>query len=186
MEVNGGPGIDTVITGFSLGALSDLRGDSSFRFINVGADFSVFIDVERIAFTNNYIAYDVQGNAGQAYRLYQAAFARTPDKPGVSFWTDRLDDGASLRDVALGFTGSAEFRAAYGSSLTNAQYVAKFYQNVLGRAGEPGGVAFWTGELQRGVSLADVLIGFSESPENNAAINPQIVGGIQLDSSYFF
>ncbi len=186
MEVNGGPGLDTVITGFSLGAPSDLRGDSSFRFMNVGADFSVFIDVERIAFTNNYIAYDVQGNAGQAYRLYQAAFARTPDKPGVSFWTDRLDDGASLKDVALGFTGSAEFRTAYGSNLTSAQYVAKFYQNVLGRAGEPGGVAFWTGELQRGVSLADVLIGFSESPENHAAIDPQIIGGIQLDTSFFF
>ncbi len=138
MEVNGDPA-STRSSPFQPGALSDLRGDSSFRFMNVGADFSVFIDVERIAFTNNYIAYDVQGNAGQAYRLYQAAFARTPDKPGVSFWTDRLDDGASLKDVALGFTGSAEFRTAYGSNLTSAQYVAKFYQNVLGRAGEPGG-----------------------------------------------
>ncbi len=186
MEVNGGPGTDTVITGLSLSRLSDLQGDNSFRYLNVGADFSVFIDVERIAFTNTYVAFDVQGNAGQAYRLYQAAFARTPDTAGVSFWIDRLDDGASLKSIATGFTSSAEFKTAYGASATNSQYVAKFYQNVLGRAGEAAGVTFWTGELQRGVSLADVLIGFSESPENHAAIDPKIVGGIQLDSSYFF
>ncbi len=185
IEVNGGPGVDTVITGFSLGNLADLRGDASFRYMNVGADFSIFIDVERIAFTNNYIAYDVDGNAGQAYRLYQAAFARTPDKAGLSFWVDRLDDGASLNAIAAGFTGSAEFATAYGSSLTSAQYVAKFYQNVLGRAGEATGVAFWTGELNRGVSLANVLLGFSESPENHAAIDPKIVGGIQLDPGFF-
>jgi hypothetical protein len=39
--------------------------------------------VERIAFSDATIALDIAGTAGQVYRIYQAAFSRTPDKPGL-------------------------------------------------------------------------------------------------------
>jgi len=63
--------------------------------------------------------------------------------------------------------------------------VAKFYQNVLGRAGESGGVAYWTGELRRGTPLAEVLVGFAESQENTSRLAPIIGQGIELDLTYF-
>ena len=37
------------------------------------------MNVERLDFSDAHLAFDVDGNAGQIYRLYKAAFARTPD-----------------------------------------------------------------------------------------------------------
>ena len=42
-------------------------------------------NVERLEFADGTLAFDTNGNAGQAYRLYQAAFERTPDPVGVGY-----------------------------------------------------------------------------------------------------
>ncbi len=39
---------------------------------------------------------------------------------------------------------------------------------------------YWVGELNKGVSRAYVLASFAESPENVAAVAPQINSGIWL------
>jgi len=49
------------------------------------------VSIERIQFTDGTLALDESGNAGQAYRLYQAAFGRTPDTPGLSHNLNLLD-----------------------------------------------------------------------------------------------
>ena len=131
------------------------------------------MNVERVKFADFNIAIDVTGAGvgGQAYRIYQAAFNRVPDAGGVGFWISQMDNGTSLKDVAGGFVGSAEFKSIYGNSPTNAQIVDKLYQNVLHRAGESGGVAFWKGILDsHGATVPEVLAAFSESPENQAAL----------------
>jgi hypothetical protein len=56
--------------------------------------------VERIKFDDVTLAFDTSGNAGQNYRLYQAAFNRTQDKPGLSGWIKGIDSGLSLTSVA--------------------------------------------------------------------------------------
>lgn len=46
------------------------------------------------------------------------------------------------------------------------------HKNVLDRAGESAGLDYWTGTLSsRGMSRADVLVGFSLSAENRAAVH---------------
>jgi hypothetical protein len=132
------------------------------------------------------VAFDTEGSAGQAYRLYQAAFARTPDTGGVSYWTNQIDKGTNLTDVAAGFVSSQEFRTVYGQAPSNADIVAKFYQNVLNRAGETGGISFWVGELNNGArSVAGVLAGFSESGENKQLVGVRFANGIDLDAASF-
>lgn len=37
---------------------------------------------------------------------------------------------------------------------------------MLDRPGDAGGVAFWLEEMQTGATNLDVLVSFSESPEN--------------------
>jgi hypothetical protein len=82
-----------------------------------------------------------------------------------------MDGGASLKSVAQGFVSSAEFKAVYGASPTNAQIITKFYENVLHRAPEPGGYNYWLGILNSGQgTIADVLAAFSESPENQSSV----------------
>jgi hypothetical protein len=133
-------------------------------------------DVERVHFAlgdraeGDGIALDYHGHAGQAYRLYNAAFDRTPDKIGQGFWMNRLDIGVSLTEIANAFVASSEFKQLYGANPTNAEIVAKFYQNVLGRAPDPQN-QFWVDALDsKRATVAEVLVGFSESAENIAAL----------------
>ena len=98
-------------------------------------------------------------------RLYTAALDRQPDQAGMKFYVEAAANGASLEQVATGFINSPEFKTAYGSSTTAVEYVNLLYRNVLGREGEPDGVAFHVARLEGGATREQVLLGFSESPE---------------------
>lgn len=136
-------------------------------------------DIERLHFDDGNIALDTAGVAGQAFRLYQAAFGRAPDQAGAGFWIQALDQGLSLRSMAEGFAASSEFQMVFGASPTNAQIVDHLYQNILHRAGDSAGIEYWTKVLDEGrASLPDVLIGFSESGENAAALLGTLRGGV--------
>ena len=138
-------------------------------------------DVERIRFTDKILAVDINGNAGQAYRVYQAAFNRTPDNNGLKYWIEQMDAGTSLSDVAAGFVSSAEFQGLYGANPTNADFLSKLYNNVLHRTPDQGGYDWWLGELNANrYNKVSALASFSESPENQAGVIGVIQNGIEL------
>lgn len=59
---------------------------------NTMADgIDTLVNISRIQFTDKTIALDINGNAGQAYRVYQAAFDRKPDNGGLKYWIDVMD-----------------------------------------------------------------------------------------------
>ena len=128
-------------------------------------------NIERIQFADSGFALKGDAHAAQAYRIYQAAFNRTPDQAGLGYWIGRVDHGAKLDDIARGFMQSAEFKNLYGSAPSNTLLVEKFYQNVLHRAPDAGGLKYWVDLLNGQHSTpAHVLVEFSESPENQAAL----------------
>lgn len=133
----------------------------------------------RLRFADISLAFDLDGVAGAGLRLYRAAFARAPDAAGLGYWIARMDAGAGLSAVADEFIASAEFQALYGAHPGNAELVDKLYRNVLHRAGEAAGIAYWMGVLDRGAATrAQVLAGFGESAENQAGVRQAIAGGI--------
>lgn len=133
----------------------------------------------RVRFDDFTYGMDVEGNAGKAYRLYQAAFARTPDVRGLSFWIDAMDKGWSLDAIAQEFVKSSEYRQVYGINPSSEDIVNRYYRNVLGREGEYSGVTFWVGVLRdKKATVAEVLAGFSESSENQAGVQAAIDGGV--------
>lgn len=140
------------------------------------------INVERLLFSDGTLALDTHAGqvAGEAYRIYQAAFNRTPDMAGLKYWIGVMDGGAGLSDIAAGFIDSAEFRGAYGANPTNADLVTKFYQNVLGRLPEAAGFDYWLGVLNQGGAHNEVLAAFAESAENQARVVGVIDAGIWL------
>ena len=145
----------------------------------LGAD--TLANIERIQFSDLGIGFDISGNAGQVYRLYQAAFNRTPDSGGLGDWIYGMDTGMTLLQVSAGFVGSAEFKSVYGQNPTDAEVVTRFYNNVLHRAPEQAGYDYWMNQLQAGLQTrTQVLTGFSESPENQA----QVIGVIQYGIEY--
>ena len=128
-------------------------------------------------FTQRGVALDIDGNGGQAYRLYRAAFDRAPDLEGVGFWITQLDRGLSLQQVASAFIGSAEFHGLYGSAPGDAQFVELLYRNVLHRQPDDGGYAFWMARLEEEIGRERVLAAFSESVENVEALQDLIGNG---------
>ena len=114
---------------------------------------------------------EFQGRFGPLVRLYTAYFRRVPDYGGLMYWFNAMypssGGGTSLAQVSQAFAQSQEFIGTYGA-LDNAGFVNLVYQNVLGRTAEPAGFTYWLGELNRGMSRGQMMIGFSESAENQA------------------
>jgi hypothetical protein len=180
-EISGGAGIDTVVyAGVRADFTSLHEADVAFIVDNKGnGGTDTLMGIERVKFSDMSLAFDVAGTAGQGYRLYQAAFDRTPDLGGLGYWISAMDHGASLHSVAEQFVGSAEFKSLYGSNATNDVVLKAYYQNVLHRPADEAGYKFWLNALDTGaVSLADMLIQFSESAENQAAVIGTIQNGI--------
>jgi hypothetical protein len=170
-SINGGNGTDTAVFSGNRGDHTITKTTTGFTVSSAADGTDTLTNVERLKFGDATLALDISGTDGQAYRVYQAAFNRTPDSGGLGFWINSMDNGKPLSEVAAGFVASAEFKAVYGANPTNAQIVAKLYDNVLHRPGETAGVNFWIGELDsHRRSVAEVLAGFSESAENQAGL----------------
>ncbi|MFG6621393.1 DUF4214 domain-containing protein [Sulfitobacter sp. 1A05707] len=181
---NGLEGIDTV----------RFEGLSDFYQITDGASADTFTvrnltdgsldslsNIERLQFDNGFIAFDEFGNAGEAYRLYQAAFDRTPDPEGLGFWIENYDQGnVNLVQMAEYFMQSAEFSAAYGdpASLSDQAFLTLLYNNVLDRDPDQAGYDFWAAEQEKGISRAETIQYFSESAENVSNTTAAIDDGI--------
>src|ERR1700730_43745 len=76
--VFGGQGTDTVKLATNGGTFS-WHVTAGVVTLTSGDGVDTLNDVERLQFSDGVVAFDIQGNAGNAYRLYQAAFDRTPD-----------------------------------------------------------------------------------------------------------
>lgn len=150
----------------------DLRGPA-------GDGRDLLSGVERLIFSDTALAFDVDGAAGQAYRIYRAAFDRAPDPEGLGFWIARLDTGTTLESMAEGFSRSREFIEMYGLDIANAEIVLRLYRNILDRAPEPEGYAFWVDVLDnQSAGIDELLAAFSESQENQDAVAALVGNGI--------
>lgn len=109
---------------------------------------------------------EFQGAIAPVARLYYAYFNRIPDLPGFEYWLYQYGTGTSSLDaISQAFAGSPEFIGTYGP-LNNSQFVTLVYQNVLGRAPDAGGLAYWVARLDNAsMTRGQVMVGFSESIE---------------------
>jgi hypothetical protein len=103
--------------------------------------------------------------SGQVTRLYLAYFRRLPDRGGYEHWLAARRNETPLATISDAFARSSEFTRTYGS-LTDPAFVDLVYRNVLGRAPDAAGRAYWTGKLTAGTTRGTVLTKFSESSEN--------------------
>jgi hypothetical protein len=108
---------------------------------------------------------DATSNVDPVIRLYSAYFLRAPDKSGLPFWLGRRRAGWTLSKISDNFAASSEFKNRYGT-LSNSDYVKLVYTNVLGRDPDPGGLSYWTGQLDaKKKSRGQVMLNFSDSNE---------------------
>jgi alpha-tubulin suppressor-like RCC1 family protein len=146
---------------------------------NAGTGGTTVTSANKLQFSDYSVSLDASGTPAKVYRLYQAAFDRAPDLPGLGFHVSMIDGaGVDVTTVAQGFIDSAEFQQKYGNT-DNKSFVNLLYTNILHRAPDPAGLSYWTDVLNNGgTSRALVLSGFSESNENVVAVNDRTQNGI--------
>lgn len=133
---------------------------------------------DRVELEDGTLAFDTDGAAGQAYRLYEAAFDRAPDPQGLGYWVRRLDEGGiDLEQLAELFLSSQEGQEVFAAE-DDAAFVDQLYLNVLGREADPEGVAYWAQKLNEDFSKAELLAFFAEAEENVQNTAPVTDAGI--------
>jgi hypothetical protein len=178
--IEGGAGIDTVkYTGARADYVIHKTG-AGFTLQGHDGNVATLSHVERAVFGDQCVALDIDGNGGQVYRLYQAAFDRQPDAAGIGFWLHQMDTGTSLLDTAQAFISSQEFIKMYGANASDTAFVSALYQNILHRLPDQAGFDFWINAISHGADRASTLVQFSESGENVA----QVLGSIQDGFGY--
>ena len=120
-------------------------------------------------------------DAAEVARVYDTTLGRLPDLQGLIGWTTALENGsATLLQEINGFMASAEFQATYGN-LNNTDFVTLLYENTLHRGPDPNGLNGWVTALNTGAATrAQVVQGFSESPEHVADTAAHIDYGIWI------
>ncbi|MEB0091588.1 DUF4214 domain-containing protein [Pseudomonas sp. CCI4.2] len=99
-----------------------------------------------------------QAQIAAVQQLYVGYMGRAADSAGLAFWANAIATGtATIQSVATGFTLSAEYSTAY-AGLANDALVDKVYNNVLGRASDATGKAFWVAALASGSVTAATLV----------------------------
>lgn len=185
--VDGADGVDTADFFNPFSYCEFLVSDSAVTVQNWIDGTVTLSNVERFSFSDTVIAMDVDGTAGQAYRIYRAAFDRDPmidDTAGLGYWIAQMDAGMSMTEVAARFIDSTEFRSLYGATPTNGEFLTKVYNNVLDRDPDSDGYAWWTDQLANNPEKTwqKVLADFSESAENQANVAGLIGNGITYDA----
>jgi hypothetical protein len=181
--IDGGSGFDTAIYSGTAASHTITIGSTSSTVADKTANLNgtdTLTNVERLSFADTNVALDTArgDNAGKAYRIYKAAFNRTPDAEGLGFWIKSLDNGNSLNNVSQGFIGSPEFQRIYGANSSDTTFLTNIYSNVLGRNYDQSGYDFWLNGLQNGLQRDSLLSQFSESVENSANVATLIGQGI--------
>ena len=151
------------------------------------------VGIERVEFSDKAVAFDTDGatSAGGIYRLYKATFNREPDSSCLGYWIGQAD--AEAKDavrMAEDFVWSQEFQGLYGITTTDnygtgtdvEALVTGFYENVLGRTPDQGGLDFYTGVIEsKELTVGRVLAEISDSQENYDGTIALIANGIVFD-----
>ena len=118
--------------------------------------------------------------AEQIYRLYRAAFDRTPDPSGLGFWLDALQRGATIEEIAFAMAGSNEFALKNGSNVTPSVFITNLYANILHRIPDASGLSFWVESFKKGVPKEQILLAFAQSGENVSQVAKDMLHGVAI------
>jgi sugar lactone lactonase YvrE len=138
-------------------------------------------------------------------QLYVAYFGRPADPGGLVNFENALlaanaptdiqsfvtgyANSTSIRTLVDSFAASKESQALYGSDSTNA-FVSAVFQNVLGRAPQASGLAFWSnaidnGGLNRGDAALSIMAGALANNSAQGLLDAQLIANRLMAAADF-
>ncbi|MBD8544045.1 DUF4214 domain-containing protein [Oxalobacteraceae sp. CFBP 8761] len=168
-QIDGGEGYDT------LQLKRDSRADYSFYAYDTMDGHAVLSltpgNLRNISYQANNIEAFLLGEAvadttvrGSVTRLYETLLERAPDAGSLDYWMRTLAGAASLEDVTQSILASSELAGDVPQA--NGAYVTWLYDQILGRATDADGLAYWTATLASGdISRAGLALALVDSDE---------------------
>lgn len=119
-------------------------------------------------------------------KLYIAYYGRAADAAGQNYWAGELDKaGGSLTQVIDAFANAQEAQALYGSGTTVNARITVLYQNILGRAPDAGGLAYYAGEVAAGrLSLGNTALAVLEGVQPGSSDAPLANNRLSVANSF--
>lgn len=135
--------------------VSDAQRDTIRNLLVAGSTTRTDVATS-IIFTDEYRGLDVD-------RSFEDFLRRKADPSGRTYWITSIRNGKSLRQFRAQLLGSNEYFTKAGS--TNAGFVRKAYNDVLGRDPDPSGLAYWTNKANSGTERGLIARQFLASTE---------------------
>ncbi|MBT2801011.1 DUF4214 domain-containing protein [Halomonas sp. ISL-56] len=136
------------------------------------------LDLEALGF-NDRPSTAEEAMAAELVRLYTGVLGREPDEEGFDYWLEALAGGRSLTSTAADFFASNEFLSDQAVPTTEA-LIDSLYEQVLARAPDDEGAAYWRAQLQKeGFGEGDLVLAFTNSDEYIQAAQPNVDSYLQ-------
>lgn len=101
-------------------------------------------------------------------KLYNTYLRRNADAGGRANWVNALQSGMSEDDLTIAFLTSGEYANRFGNG--NQAFVDSLYKDILGRTADKGGRDYWIGQLNAGMTRANLTLTFLTSTEKYAKV----------------
>lgn len=178
-------------TGYSVtdnvgqGGVSQLGNVTKIKFADVTIDLSIATLAASIS--------DDDLNA--LLELYVAYFNRVPEAEGLAYWITQFKSGQSLASISGNFyTAALQYpsQTGYSATMSNADFIALIYKNVLGRSSvDAGGLDYWSRALASGretrASLIRTILAAAHSLKGDSAYGwvARLLDNKVLTANYF-
>jgi len=177
LQIDGTSMPDNVVTGLVAGDMIDLAGvvfvsnagvqllpGNTLSVSEQGVSYKLQLDPNE-SFSGQLFSTSADSNGGTLVtltspaqlvtELYIGYYDRAPDPVGITFWKTALNSGTSLAAIANDFANSSESLAQYPflatpTSTNTLSFVQQVYENLLNRAPDAAGQAFWAGQIASG------------------------------------
>lgn len=170
--LHGGLGNDTAV-------FAGARGDYELAFhagyVTVAAkdaplSTAKVVNVEQLQFADGTVAVENDAGLATLAGMYGEVLGRQADLDGFAFWAGRHEAGADWGAIALELIASSEHGAKFDGNA--AHDIGLLYAALLDRAADAGGLAFWQGAMEKGMSLeqvADAMVASNEMAGHQVA-----------------
>jgi hypothetical protein len=99
-----------------------------------------------------------QATLDQIQQIYISYYGRPADAAGLTYWAAQLDaNNGNLSGIIDAFANSAESTTLYGANSSPTDLITAIYENVLHRAPDADGLAFYVQGLKDGTFTAGSL-----------------------------
>ncbi len=213
--LHGGGGFDTATYAVSYKSFALTRAGNDWT-LSTSTDTKerdTLNGIERLQFADAVLAISTDGLAATvelsaytalAHKFYIAYFGRPADPAGLNSMVKQLANAqapsttntfvsaygrdATVTSIIDSFGNSAESAALYKGG-TEA-FITAIYSNVLGRAPDAGGLAFWSGavtkgEISRGQVALNILAGAEVNTSQQGALDAALAGNRMLGAANF-